>query len=62
MNDSITYYIKKDETGFAEGNKQYFIRAGYPINYLTDNTNKREINKIAKFMRQLGFTVVDLTK
>lgn len=55
--DEITYYIKKDEnTGL------FYIRAGFPLTYITDNTGKREINRIAKAMRQLGFTVVDMTK
>lgn len=59
--DDITYYIKFDATTINP-KAPYYIRTGFPLAYLTDNMTKREINKIAKAMRQLGFTVIDQTK
>ena len=43
-------------------NKKFYIRAAKPLCFITDNMTKREANKLAKSMRQLGLTVIDETK
>ena len=53
------YEIKTDKLA---GKNQHYIRETFPSCYLTDNMGKREINRIAKTLRQLGHTVVDKTK
>ncbi len=54
-----TYEIRIDTSNMIEGNKKYYIRAGQPFQYLTDNMTYKEAQKVAKSMRQLGLTVVD---
>lgn len=54
--DDITYEIKTD-TSPGIGNKKYYIRAGFPYQYITDNMTYAQVCKVAKSMRQLGFTV-----
>lgn len=60
--DDITYEMRIDNVTNAVKNVNVYIRAGYPRTYITDNMTKREANKVAKSMRQLGFTVIDKTK
>ena len=57
MSDEVTYYIKRDTF-----TNKFYIRAGFPLCYITDNMGKQEVNRVAKCMRQLGFTVIDITK
>lgn len=57
--DDITYEIRMDTSNMVEGNKRYYIRAGQPFQYLTDNMTYREAQKVVKSMRQLGLTVID---
>lgn len=60
--DDVTYELRLDTTNVAQGNKKYYIRAGFPLNYLTDDMTYREAQKVAKSIRQLGFTVIDCSK
>jgi len=62
--DDVTYELWKDTVTdeAIKTNKKYYIRASKPLCYLTDNMTKREANKVAKSMRQLGFTVIDMVK
>lgn len=55
---SVTYELKED----LNDHNKFYIRSAFPLCYITDNMTKREINKIAKSMRQLGFVVIDKTK
>lgn len=54
-----TYEIKADKMA---GKNAFYIREVFPATFLTDNMGKREINKIAKALRQLGHTVIDTIK
>ena len=56
------YSIRKDTVTAADPKAQYYIRENAPACFLTDNMGKREVNKLAKHLRQLGFTVTDTTK
>ncbi len=60
--DDVTYEIRKDTiTDEAlKTSKRYYIRTAYPRKYLTDNMTYQQVQKVAKSMRQLGYTVVDL--
>lgn len=66
--DDVTYELKEDtniqplHSKDANYAKRFYIRTGFPLSYLTDNMTKREANKVAKSLRQLGFTVIDKTK
>lgn len=63
MIDDVTYEIRLDKiTDMAKAGNKYYIRTAYPRKYLTDNMTYREIQKVAKSMRQLGYTVIDRTK
>ena len=55
-----TYELTEDTN--ATDKKKYYIRSAYPSCYRTDNMMKRETNNVAKALRQLGYTVIDLTK
>lgn len=52
--DDITYEIK-----YNDSTNKYYIRAGYPFNYLTDEMKLSEVKKVAFSMRQLGFTIIN---
>ena len=59
--DDVTYELKKDESsGLAA--KRFYIRAGFPLSFITDNMTYNQAQKTARSMRQLGFTVIDKTR
>jgi len=58
--DDVTYQLKKDANSLDS--KKYYIRAAFPLNYITDNMTYNQAQKVAKSMRQLGYTVIDMTK
>ncbi len=60
--DNVTYELKEDAMRPKTEKKRFYIRAGYPLNYITGNMTKRNANLVAKSMRQLGLTVTDKTK
>lgn len=63
--DDVTYEIRIDDSAsvkISKTNQKYYIRAGFPRKYITDNMTYREVQKVTKSMRQLGYTVIDRTK
>ena len=59
--DDITYEIKKDDFFPVAENKktQFYIKAGFPYCYVTQSMSYHQVQKVAKCMRDLGFTVVE---
>ncbi|HBG49465.1 MAG TPA: hypothetical protein DDW90_08200 [Cyanobacteria bacterium UBA9971] len=58
--DAMTYEILTDETLAVKD--KYYIRTKYPFCYCTDRMTKKQVENVAKSMRNLGFTVIGKTK
>jgi hypothetical protein len=55
----IIYSMKKDNSSKSiTGNKNYYITANYPYNFLTENMTFKQAVKLMYSMRQLGLYVI----